>query len=110
MEFMTDIQHVVGRNNPVTDTCTVSRPTIAIVQLAIDNRAIAIAQKEDPEVQAYCTAHSSLQPQDLPFEPGEVTLMCDMSTGKSTTHRSTSWRQLVLRQFMAYPTPQCIQH
>lgn len=75
---MTDIQHVVGRNNPVADT--LSRPTIADVQLGIDSRAMAIAQQEDPEVQAYRTAHSSLQPQDMPFGPGGVTLLCDVST------------------------------
>lgn len=64
-EFTTDIQHVQGKDNSVADTS--SRATIADVQLGINYPAMATAQQQDAEVQAYRTATLSLQLEDIPI-------------------------------------------
>ena len=66
-EFTTDIQHVKGKDNRVADTLSRAITDIANVQLGIDYRAMARAQQQDAEVQAYRTASSSFQLEDIPF-------------------------------------------
>ena len=78
-EFTTDIRHLQGKDNLVADM--LSRPTIANVQLGIDYYAMATAQQQDAEVQAYRSATSNLQLKDIPFGAQGVTLLCDMPTG-----------------------------
>ena len=78
-EYTTDIQHVQGKDNSVADT--LSRATIDDVQLGIDYSAMAAAQQQDAEVQAYRTSTSSFQLEDIPFGTQGVTLLCDVSTG-----------------------------
>ena len=93
-EFTTDIRHVQGKDNPVADT--LSRATIADVQLGIEYGAMATAQQQDTEVQAYRTAtSSSLQVEDIPFGTHCVTLLCDMSTGRPRPIVPASWRRQV---------------
>ena len=92
-EFTTDIQHVQGKDNSVADT--LSRATIADVQLGIDYSAMAVAQQQDAEVQAYRTATSSLQLRDIPFGTQGITLLCDMSTGHARPIVPAGWRRQV---------------
>lgn len=88
-EFTTDIRHVQGKDNSVADT--LSRATIADVQLGIDYSAMAIAQQQDTEVQAYHTTTSSLQLEDIPIGSQGVTILCDMSTGRARPIVPASW-------------------
>ena len=53
-----------------------SRATINNVQLGIDYCAMAGAQKQGAEEQAYHTGTSNLKLQDIPF--GGITILCDM--------------------------------
>lgn len=53
---------------------------------------MAAAQKQDLEIQAYCTASSKLQLEDIPFGTEETTLLCDMSTGLARPIVPTNWR------------------
>ena len=78
-EYTTDIRHVQGKDNSVVDTLL--RATIDDVQLGIDYGAMAVAQQQDAEVQAYHTSTSSFQLEDIPFGTQGVTLLCDTSTG-----------------------------
>lgn len=94
-EFTTDIQHVHGKDNSVADTLSRATDTIADVYLGIDYCAMAEAQQQDAEVQAYRTGTSSLQPKDVPFGPQGVTLLCDMSTGQPRPIVPASWRRQV---------------
>ena len=90
-EFMTDIRHVQGKDNSVADM--LSRATIADVQLGIECGAVATAQQQDAEVQAYCTATSlNLQVEDIPVGTQGFTLLCDMSTGCPRPIVPASWR------------------
>ena len=91
-EFTTDIRHVQGKDNSVADT--LSRATIADVHLGIDYGGMATAQQQDSEVQAYRTATSSLQVEDIPFGE-EITLLCDTSTGRDRPIVPDSWRRQV---------------
>ena len=77
-EFTTDIRHIQGKDNPVADL--LSRATLANIQLGIDYNAMAMAQKQDPEIQAYHTASSSLKLEDIPFGADGTTLLCDWGT------------------------------
>ena len=92
-EFTTDIRHVQGKDNPVADT--LSRPAVAEVHIGIDYTAMATAQQVDTEVQAYRTARSGLQVEDVPFGPETTTLLCDVSTGQPRPIVPTSWRRKV---------------
>ncbi len=55
-------------------------------------RAMAAAQQQDAEVQAYRTATSRLQLEDIPFGAQGVTLLCDVSTGHAQPIVPASWR------------------
>ena len=92
-EFTTDIRHVQGKENLVADA--LSRATISDVQLGIDYLTMATAQQEDAEVQACCTANSSLQLKDIPFSAQGVTLLCDMSTGRAMSIVPAGWRRQI---------------
>ena len=94
-EFTTDIQHVKGKDNRVADTLSRAITDIANVQLGIDYRAMARAQQQDAEVQAYRTASSSFQLEDIPFGTQGVTLLCDMSTGHARPIVPANWRRQV---------------
>ena len=87
-KFTADIQHVQGKDNLVADT--LSRATINDVQLGINYHAMAAAQQQDTEVQAYCTTTSSLQLEDISFGTQGIMLLCDTCTCMSNGHaRST---------------------
>ena len=92
-KFTTDIRHVQGKDNSVADT--LSRATISEVQLGIDYLAMATAQQEDAEVQAYRTTSSSLQLKDIPFGAQGVTLLCDMSTSRARPIVPAGWRRQI---------------
>ena len=92
-EFTTDIRHVRGKDNSVADT--LSRATIAYVQLGIDYGALAAAQQQDAEIQAYRTATSSLQLEDIPFGTQGTTLLCDMSTGHARPIVPAGWKRRI---------------
>ena len=90
-EFTTDIQHIEGKNNAVADT--LSRATLNNIQLGIDYCALAAAQCQDAEVQAYRAATSSLKLQDVPFS--STTILCDMSAGYARPIVPADWRRRV---------------
>ncbi len=92
-EFTTDIKHVRGKDNPVADS--LSRPALAGVHLGIDYTAMSTAQQYDTEVQAYRTARSSLQVEDVPFGPDGTLMLCDVSTGRARPLVPTSWKRQV---------------
>ena len=89
-EFTTDIQHLQGKDNYVTNT--LSRAIIDDVQLGINYAAMAVAQQQDVEVQAYSTANLSFQLEDVPFGTQGVTLLCDVSTAHARPIVPASWR------------------
>ena len=91
-EFTTDIRHIQGKDNPVADL--LSRATLANIQLGIDYNAMA-PQKQDPEIQAYHTASSSLKLEDIPFGADGTTLLCDTSTGVARPIVPADWRRRV---------------
>ena len=55
-------RYVRGKDNPVADTLSIADN----VQLWIDYQDIAKAKQEDVKVQAYCSATSNLQLEDIP--------------------------------------------
>ena len=82
-----------GKDNSVADT--LSRATIGDVQLGIDYGALAAAQQQDAEIQAYRTATSSLQLEDIPFGTQGTTLLCDMSTGHARPIVPAGWKRRI---------------
>ena len=78
IEFTTDIQHLPGKYNVVTD-CP-SRSTVNAVSLGIDYTAMAASQTEDEDVQAYPTAITNLQLKNMPVYPNCHELLCDISS------------------------------
>ena len=82
-EYTTDIRHVEGKNNVVADA--LSRGFVGTINALSDNvdyLQMARAQQADGEVQAFRTACTNLQLQDVQFGPHQETLLCDVSTGK----------------------------
>ena len=57
----------------------------------LDFAAMAQAQQV-PEIQAYRTAITGLQLEDVPVEPHKVCLLCDVSLGLPRPVVSPSWR------------------
>ena len=92
-EFTTDIRHVKGKDNCVADT--LSRATIDFIHEGIDYEAMAASQKKDPDVQAYRTALSGLQLEDIPFGNKGNTILCDTSTGQPRPIVPPGWRRPV---------------
>ena len=105
-EFTTNIQHVSGKDNIVADTLSRLPPhenntsvteesleeevgtapgflfdSINAIQPVLDYQAMASAQTDDPDVQAYRKAKTSPCLKDVPFANGAFTLLCDVSTG-----------------------------
>ena len=78
-EFKTDIQHLPGKDNVVADC--LSRSTVNTVLLGIDYTAMAAAQIKDEDVQAYPTAITNLQLNNIPVYPNGPELLCDISAG-----------------------------
>ena len=102
-EFTTDIRHVQGKDNVVADT--LSRARILDVHLGIDFCALAKDQQQDPETQAFRTASSSLQVEDVPFGTDGVTLLCDDSTGQARPLVPASWRRQIFDLFHGLSHP-----
>ena len=92
-EFTTDIKHVQGKHNQVADA--LSRATIDFIHEGVDYEAMAADQKIDPEVQAYRTALSSLQLEDIPFGNKGTTILCDTSTGQTRPVVPAGWRRRI---------------
>ena len=88
-----DIQHIQGKDNPAADL--LSRATIATSQEGIDYAAMAASQKDDPKVQAYRTAGSGLQLEDVPFGTKGSTLLCDTSTSQPWPIVPARWRRKI---------------
>ena len=78
-DFTTDIQHLLGKDNVVADC--LSRSTVNTVSLGIDCTAMAAAQIEDEDVQAYPTAITNLQLNNIPVYPNGPELLWDISAG-----------------------------
>ena len=72
-----------------------SRAAIESIQDGIDFEAIAASQATDPEVQAYRTALSGLQLEDVPFGSKGNTILCDTSTGQPRPVLPEEWRRRV---------------
>ena len=76
---------------------TLSRATLANIQLGIDYLDLSQAQKDDSEVQA-CrhSKGSKLQLEDIPYGSSEdTTVLCDISTGSPRPVVPTTWRRRV---------------
>ena len=75
-EFTTDIRHVPGKDNPVTDTVKsyYSRSTVGD-RLLFHGNCPATGSRST------CTTPSSLRLEDVPFGTQGVRLLCDTSTG-----------------------------
>lgn len=89
-KFTTDIHHLQGKINLVADM--LSSPTIADVQLGIDYCAMASAQQQNVEVQAYRSASSNLQLEDISFGTQRVPLL---STGHARPIVPVGWKRQV---------------
>ena len=82
-QFTTDIRHVKGNANPVTDA--LSRAPVNALHgsgtPSVDLEAMAKAQATDSELQALKSSSSSLQLTTVPDLLSSAALVCDMSTG-----------------------------
>jgi hypothetical protein len=96
-EFTTDIQHVAGKENVVADALSRSPIPYQInaIQPGLDYQAMADTQRDDPDTQSYRTAITNLQFEDVPFDGGSFTLLCDVSTGVARPVVPEPWRRRV---------------
>ena len=68
---------------------------INAIKPALDYRAMATDQQNDPDIQNYRTAITNLRVEDVPFENGTFTLLCDVSTGVARPIVPENWRKKV---------------
>ena len=69
--------------------------SINAIKPGLDYRAMATDQQDDPDIQNYRTAITNLRVEDVPFENGAFTLLCDVSTGVARPIVPESWREKV---------------
>ena len=77
-EYTTCVKHIAGKTNLVADALL--RIVINAMHSfgqGIDFSAMAAAQQDDQERDAYKTADSALSLQDISFGPTDTTLLCD---------------------------------
>lgn len=113
-EFTTDIQHVAGKNNAVSDalsrsissTTNNSESTVimALQELPLlDYSAIAEAQKAaQTEMDTYRAASTGLELHDIDIASG--TILCDTSTGTVRPIIPSSWQKKV------FTSLHCLSH
>ena len=115
-EFTTDIQHVSGKENVVADAlsraphqtddshdsgCDSHPPqgflanSVNAIEPGLNYRDLSVTQQEDQETQSYRTAVTNLRLEDVPFEDGSFTLLCDISTGTARPIVPQAWRRRV---------------
>ena len=94
-EFTTDIRHIAGKKNCVADA--LSRASVSSIQAELGNLDyIAMAaDQQHPDIQAYRTAISNLQLEDIPIGNSQTKLLCDVSTGTPRPIVPPSWRSTV---------------
>ena len=81
-EFTMDVRHIAGKDNNVADSISCTPVHTVSTQVGIDYTAMAIAQQQDDEMKACCTAITGLVLEDVKFGPTNTTLLCDVSSGK----------------------------
>ena len=127
-EFTTDIQHIDGKDNFVADTLsrippqqvTLTDPSeveqedtmpgfmfdaVNTVPPGLDYQAMSLAQQNNPDVQTYRTAITSLCLEDVPFSNGSFTLLYDVSTCTPRPVVPESWRRLVFDKIHSLSHP-----
>ena len=94
-QFTTDVRHIAGKANLVADT--LSRASLStVVSSSPDLVFVAMAQAQQiPEIQAYRTAITGLQLENVTVGPDKVCLLCDVSLGLPRPVVPPSWRQRV---------------
>ncbi|KAK3893552.1 hypothetical protein Pcinc_002617 [Petrolisthes cinctipes] len=79
-EFNCTLTHLPGKKNPVADA--LSRIEINAVQLGLDYNHLVKEQQQDPETTAVRTAITALQWKDVPLGDSNISILCDVSTGR----------------------------
>ena len=96
-EFTTDIRHISGKTNVVADA--LSRIEInQVIKGSILPETIleiATAQANDPEILALRTAITSLQLKDFELPNSNLSICCDISTGKVRPYVPVGLRQRI---------------
>ena len=72
-----------------------SRAAIESIEKGLDFEAIVASQKADLDVQAYRTALSGLQLENIPFGSKGNTILCDIFTGQPRPVVPEGWRRHV---------------
>ena len=78
---------------------------VNVIKPGLDYRAMATDQQNDQDVQNYRTAISNLRLEDVPFENGTFTLLCDVSTGVARPIVPKTWRRRVFDTFHSLSHP-----
>ena len=106
-EFTTDIHHLSGKDNVVADN--LSRPPIATVTTSLsglDFRQMAADQLTDNNVHCFRSAVTDLKFQDIPIDDSQLSLLCDISTGKPRPVVPETWKRKVFEALhnMGHPS------
>lgn len=113
-QFTSDIHHVTGSNNPVTDALShLDINAIHHLPQGVDFVAMAAAQQTDPELQKLRISDSCpLKFAEIPLEGTEVKLLCDISTGHQSPYVPQKFRHEVftLLHSLAHPGIRATQH
>lgn len=92
-EFTTDIRHISGKDNTVADC--LSRAVTNTVSIGIDYQAMAKAQENSIDIQAYKTALTGLKIIKATIDSGGPELICDISAGYPRPIVPTDFRRSV---------------
>ncbi|KAK3892983.1 hypothetical protein Pcinc_003162 [Petrolisthes cinctipes] len=92
-EFNCTLTHLPGKKNPVADA--LSRIEINAVQLGLDYNQLAKEQQQDPETTAVRAPITALQRKYVPLGDSNISIFCDVSTGRPRPWIPSSLRRHV---------------
>ncbi|XP_047990749.1 uncharacterized protein LOC125229853 [Leguminivora glycinivorella] len=90
-QFTTDIRYIKGEDNVVADAMS----RIEAVSLEEDYEALAKSQLEDQELADLRQGNSSLQLSRVAIPGTDISILCDVSTGKPRPYLTPSFRRAV---------------
>ncbi len=93
-EYTTNIQHIAGKENVVADT--LSRLTVSAFQKCINFEDMAKDQLNDVYIkECRLSGHKLLQLKEFQTKTDNLTLLCDISTGKPRPIVPETWRHYI---------------
>jgi hypothetical protein len=100
-EFTTDIQHISGKANVVADALS----RIAVLNVIVSLKDVALAQQNDPEIQPYLQPNSCLRLKKFPVAACDLFIWCDTTRQSNRPFLPEAFRRQAFDQVHSLAHP-----